>query len=263
MIKQWWNSFKIAFSMYSKIPMPKADWNKENISYAMCFFPWIGIVCGVLTLAVWEAKTWAGQADIQAADWTFTVFLVLVPLLVTGGIHMDGFLDTQDAKNSYQPKEKKLEILSDPHTGAFAVLSCAVYLLLYSGIYASLTADSVKVIAVSFLLSRTLSGLSVLCFPKAKQDGLAATFSGYAAKRTVKRVLVVYAVLISALLFFVGGVTGAAVVLTAFAVFAAYYRMATDKFGGMTGDLAGYFLQMCEIAMALAAVAADLLLKAL
>ena len=33
-----WNSFKIAFSMYSKIPMPKSDWTKENMRYIMCFF---------------------------------------------------------------------------------------------------------------------------------------------------------------------------------------------------------------------------------
>ena len=37
-------SFFIAFSMYSKIPMPRTDWTKEAMRYAMCFFPVIGAV---------------------------------------------------------------------------------------------------------------------------------------------------------------------------------------------------------------------------
>ena len=40
-IKRIWNSFKIAFSMYSRIPMPRSEWTDENKSYAMCFFPWM------------------------------------------------------------------------------------------------------------------------------------------------------------------------------------------------------------------------------
>ena len=47
-MKRIWNSFKIAFAMYSKIPMPRADWEKENMRYMMCFFPFVGIVIGAL-----------------------------------------------------------------------------------------------------------------------------------------------------------------------------------------------------------------------
>ena len=38
----------IAFSMYSKIPMPRIEWNKENMKYTMCFFPLIGVVTGAI-----------------------------------------------------------------------------------------------------------------------------------------------------------------------------------------------------------------------
>ena len=50
-IKRIWNSFKIAFSMYSRIPMPRSEWTDENKSYAMCFFPWIGAVIGLLSVS--------------------------------------------------------------------------------------------------------------------------------------------------------------------------------------------------------------------
>lgn len=41
-------SFFIAFSMYSKIPMPQFEWKDEDMRYALCFFPWVGAVIGVL-----------------------------------------------------------------------------------------------------------------------------------------------------------------------------------------------------------------------
>ncbi len=256
-----WNSFKIAFSMYSRIPVPGAEWTGENISYAMCFFPWIGGVIGGATWAVWMLREWLLSRQVPAAEWSFTVLLVLLPLILTGGIHMDGFLDTKDALSSYQPREKRLEILKDPHTGAFAIISCAVYMFAYTGIYASLTTDSIKIIALSFVLSRTLSGLSVLCFPQAKKEGLLVSFSKSAKKRPGRNVLGSYLLILCVLMIWMGGMRGAICLVAAGASFLYYYRMSMKNFGGVTGDLAGYFLQMCEILMAAAVVITDIWMK--
>ena len=248
-MKRMWNSFKIAFSMYSRLPMPESEWSRENLSYALIYFPWIGGLIGLITYGIFRLKEWCAVQGTGISDLTFLVFMVLVPVLITGGIHMDGFMDTQDALSSYQPKERRLEILKDSHAGAFAILSCTVYFLCCTAIYASLTERSVKVTALGFLLSRTLSGLSVVTFPQAKKDGLAATFAENAAKKTVRSVLIV-----------AGKGAGTAAVAVAGAVFFCYYRMSLKNFGGITGDLAGYFLQMCEIWIAAAAVGADILL---
>ena len=53
-MKSLWNSFKIAFSMFSKIPMPQAEWTEENMKYMLCFFPFIGTAIGIVLLAVQE-----------------------------------------------------------------------------------------------------------------------------------------------------------------------------------------------------------------
>lgn len=172
---------------------------------------------------------------------------------------MDGFLDTQDAIHSYQPKEKKLEILKDPHAGAFAILSCVIYFLCATGIYASVSEKSIWVIAFGFVLSRTLSGLSVVCFPQAREKGLAATFSENARKKTVRMVLFIYLVFVCGWMVFGFGVQGTCAVIAAGVMFLYYYRMSRKNFGGITGDLAGYFLQMCELLMAAAAVFADII----
>lgn len=96
-------SLIIAFAMYSKIPMPRADWNDKNMRYAFCWFPVIGLVIGLVELAVFYILTkW------QAGSVFRGVCLMAVPLLVTGGIHLDGFMDTTDARSSYGDREKKL-----------------------------------------------------------------------------------------------------------------------------------------------------------
>ena len=51
-----WNSFKIAFTMYSRIPVPEAQWTEENTSYTMCFFPFIGAVIGSVTWGLFLLK---------------------------------------------------------------------------------------------------------------------------------------------------------------------------------------------------------------
>lgn len=260
-----WNSFKIAFAMYSRIPMPKTEWEKKNTSFVMCFFPLIGGVIGLVTWLVFSLKEWLCGRGVESGSFFFTVFLVLIPIMVTGGIHMDGFMDTKDALASWQSKEKRLEILKDSHAGAFAVLSCGVYLLAYTGVYSALTEDSVKVVAFSFLLSRTLSGLSVLCFPQARKEGegIAASFSANAEKKTGKIVLGVYLIILCAVIAAAGGYTGFFSLAAAAIIYIYYYRMSINKFGGITGDLAGYFLQVCELSMAAAAVAADVIGKGL
>lgn len=80
-----------------------------------------------------------------------------------------------------------------------------------------LTAHAAKVIAISFMLSRTLSGLSVICFPQARKkgQGLVATFSESAEKRVNRRTLMIYLIVLSALMIVVGKWSGAAAVIMA------------------------------------------------
>ena len=100
-MKSLWNSFKIAFAMFSKIPMPQADWSEENMRYMLCFFPFVGAAVGVVMLGVEWLCRYFGMSNGFIA-----VALVLVPVIVTGGIHVDGLLDTSDALSSWRDREK-------------------------------------------------------------------------------------------------------------------------------------------------------------
>lgn len=250
----------IALSMYSKIPMPRVKWTRERMAWVMCFFPVVGLVEGGL-VALWF------YLALRVFRFTllFTALTgVALPLLVTGGIHMDGFIDTMDALHSYGDREQKLNILKDPHIGAFAVISLAVYMLLYGGIlyeYTSLLEaleDSSRlsellylVPVLVFTMERSLSGLSVVSFPMAKKDGLAAGFADAARKQAEKGVLLIWLVACWVILAFVGkiGLVAGGVILTVqLLTFIWYDWMSGKEFGGVTGDLAGCFLQVCELA---------------
>lgn len=174
---------------------------------------------------------------------------------------MDGFLDTKDALSSYQSMERRLEILKDPHAGAFAIIYGVVYFLCYLGVYSSLSERSVIAIGISFLLSRTLSALSVTTFPQARKKGMAADVSGGTSKERTKKVLIIYLILLGASLLYFGKWCGLAVLAVAAVVFVRYHKMVMKLFGGVTGDLAGYFLQRCELFMAMAAVICDVILR--
>lgn len=241
------NGFLTAFAMYSRIPMPRMEWNRQNRKYTLCFFPMVGAVIGAL-LYGWNRVC----AALGIGQGCFALAGTAVPLLVTGGIHLDGLLDTADALHSYAKKEKKLEILKDPHVGAFGVITAIGFSLLYAaGLLLITEKYQLLLLAFGFVLSRTLSGMSLVWFPAAKADGTAASLSDAASTKTVRVVLTTVLALTFASSLLVQPVAGAVVCLGAMWVWTYYYYMAKREFGGITGDLAGYFLCLCELVMVL------------
>lgn len=244
-------SMIIACSIYSKIPVPQFDWKEEDMKYMMCFFPWIGAVIGI---ALWLWGMFCDEFEI--GNLTYALIGTAIPLLITGGFHVDGFMDTMDAFHSYQPRERKLEILKDSHIGAFAAIMLGTCGLLYVGALASVTdLDLLKGVGAGFFLSRCLSGLSVVTFPSAKKEGMLHYFADSAHKRRVRMILGIETVLCMAGMVLMTKTTGVLLIAAELMAFA-YYRYRTQKeLGGITGDTAGYFIVLSETALMLMAAA--------
>ncbi|MCD8155444.1 MAG: adenosylcobinamide-GDP ribazoletransferase [Clostridiales bacterium] len=247
-MKSLWNSFKAAFAMFSKIPVPQVDWTRENMKYMFCFFPLIGTAVGALTLlAAWAGVRLEFQRGFVAA------VLTAIPVLVTGGIHLDGLLDTADALSSWQERKKRLEILKDSNAGAFAVITAGTFFVLYYGAWTQLLYDwkSLGVLSLGFMVSRSFSGIGVVSIPKAREDGTVAEFSRNASQTVVRNVLILYLVLLLAGMVWISPPRGIAAFIAALLVFVYYRHMTMKYFGGTTGDLSGFFLCLCELVMAL------------
>jgi adenosylcobinamide-GDP ribazoletransferase len=242
-------SFIIAFSTYSKIPMPQFEWRREDMKYALCFFPWVGaVVGGVLWLFCLAAER-LGMGELSTC-----LIGTAIPLAVTGGFHLDGFLDAMDAFHSYGERERKLEILKDAHIGAFSVIMTLLCGMIYVSAFSEIqTAQSLAVFCCGFVLSRTLSGLSLVYLKAAKSDGLLVTFAGSADVRIVRVVLWLELFLCSGVMLGLSPVTGGIVLCAAVFCFGYYRRRSYRELGGITGDMAGYFVVICETAMAVAA----------
>ncbi len=232
----------VAFSMYSKIPMPQIKWNDKNMRYSLCFFPLVGVVIGGL-LILWHflCELLGFNTIIFAAIATF------IPILVTGGIHMDGFCDTVDALSSYQPTQKKLEIMKDPTCGAFAVIKTVLYFIITFALYTQVDINGIYIISIGFVLERALSGMSIVTFKKATGSGLASTFSSNANKVKVAITLIIYALICGVSMSYIDVKTGLFAIVFALIAFIYNKIIAYKNFGGITGDVAGYFLQICEI----------------
>lgn len=238
-------SLVIAFSIYSKIPVLQFEWKEEDMRYTLCFFPWIGALIGG-SIYFWSCL--CSRLDI--GKLCYTLIGTAIPLMITGGFHVDGFMDTMDAFHSYQPKEKKLEILKDSHIGAFAVIMIAMYGLIYLGAFSEITDDKLlKIVCGGFFLSRCLSGISVVSFPSAKKDGMLYLFASSSQKVIVKWSLCLQSIVCICFMLWQSVYAGMIVAAVAFLSFAYYYHRTKKELGGITGDTAGYFVLICEGSM--------------
>ena len=246
-------SFVIAVSMYSRIPVPQFAWKEEDMKYIFCFFPWIGAVIGGC-IYIWNMLC----GFLQVGTLCRTVVSTVIPLLVTGGIHVDGFMDTMDALHSYQTKERKLEILKDSHIGAFSVIMLAAYGLVWTGAFSEIEEDMLlRIVCGGFFLSRCLCGISAVSFPLAKKEGMLYLFVDSSHKRIVKGALYLQSACCIGLMLFWSPLTGMIVTAASLAAFAYYDYRSRKVFGGVTGDTAGCFVLLCELCMLVAIAVAD------
>lgn len=252
-LKELAESVDVAFSMYSAIPMPQIEWNEKNMKYMLAFLPLVGVVQAALLLGWTALSGWLAVNGVL-----FAAVATLIPLLVTGGIHMDGLCDTADALASHQTREKKLEILKDSHTGAFAVIGCCAYLLLTFALWTQpegaqrwLAAETA---AVGAVLSRAISAFAVVSIPCAKNSGLVHAFSSAAQKSRVRAAAVVFLLLCAVLLLWRNPLLGMCVLAGCGLHLIYFYQMIRKQFGGITGDLAGYLVQMTELLILLVSV---------
>jgi adenosylcobinamide-GDP ribazoletransferase len=236
--------------------MPLSGLTEKDFRYTLCFFPIVGAVIALLEWCVWKI------CDFAELNSIFRICVMCeVPIIVTGGIHLDGFCDTSDALSSYQPTEKKLEILKDPHIGAFGVIRLIALTLLYIAAVSQI--ENVYLFGLTFVFSRITSAFSVVTLKPAKKTGM-----GVAEKKSSNK----YAVYISGAIwilicifiaYLLAGLSGIITALCMAAACVIMYIVYTKKvyhnFGGFTGDTSGWLLCVLECLLAYVCVACGVL----
>jgi adenosylcobinamide-GDP ribazoletransferase len=248
-VKRYVLGLLVCLQFFSSLPIPiSIKMDKNVIKRTVMMFPILGLIMGGIM----------GSLLVCLNEWTTLSSLALafivwvLPIILTGGIHLDGWMDTCDAYFSYQDKEKRLEIMKDPRAGAFAVLSVIVLLSArFLFIYESMRVDSLLLAAMIGIIpffSRMIMGILMVTGKTAKEEGMAHYFKQHTSPVLLLTYLVPY-FLIAVMFFWLLPEMADLFLLFTFAagLLTLWIRRQTIKwFGGITGDTLGASVEGAE-----------------
>lgn len=244
-------SFVYAFSKYSISPKAHfKDDDDNSYKYILLFVPLIGFIIGGLIYICSEGWPYLCNYELLPA-----VICVVLPIIISGGGHLEGFVKTVDALSAHKPREKKMEILADSHGGYSAIIVCLSYYLLDIGIWSEMPIDGIPILAIGFVMSRALFGLSILTLNHADESKCTSYVPDDSLTRLIEIVILAALAMVGAyFMVFFNASVGLACVIGAVLTFLYYWIVTQKHFGGITEDSAGFFLQLCEIIIPLAAL---------
>lgn len=250
-MRKIWNSFLMAFSTYSISPKTQMERNKDNTSFILVFIPLIGAIIGFVI------SGWA-IAYPYLCDYAVLPAVVgaVIPSILSGGSHLDGFFRTVDALCSHQTRERKLQILEDSHGGYFAIIVCVCYFMLAIGIWSEMPVDGWFVLAYGFMISRALYGFSILTSKHAKESKCSVYLPEGIIKYGQILIMLAYVAVSAISMLHLNREVALACLIGAVVSYVYYLIVSYKEFGGVTEDSAGFFVQICEVVIPLAALIA-------
>ncbi len=238
-------TFCFALQHLTRINIYKGDFNEVAFGRASVFFPVVGLLIGALLLLAHRLLTYIFPVPLVAA------LLVVLMVLITGGMHLDGFMDTVDGVFSGRPRERKLEIMRDSRVGAFGVLGLVCLLLLKYNAFLSMPAPLIyQAILLAVLLSRWSMVYAIACFPYARREGLGTLYNRYTGKREL--IWATGSTIILAVL--VAWAAGLILLLAAWGWVHFMGSKLTGELGGLTGDIYGATAETTELLIYLAVI---------
>ncbi|MCL2884289.1 MAG: adenosylcobinamide-GDP ribazoletransferase [Oscillospiraceae bacterium] len=237
------SSLRIALSMYSILPVPAPAWEERNMRFAFAWLPLVGALCGGV------AAGWALlQPLIHTHALLFAALAVLLAVLLSGGLHMDGFMDAADALFSRRDPAQKCAIMKDPHCGPFAVVSAVFLLLLSVAAWDQLLEVPHLLLAAAgaYTLARAQAVVLGSVRPYAPSSTLGTLFASRSSRATpwIGGVWILLSLAYMALFSWPAAMAAAGVQL----LWALWYcRLTRRAFGGLTGDLLGFFIEISQL----------------
>lgn len=242
-MKTYFKAFAMCQSMFCAIPFPGNIWDDKAKGKMLLFLPLVGLEIGL----IWAVLAWVTK--LLALPSLFSgLLLCLYPYLVTGFIHLDGFMDVTDAVKSWRDLERRREILKDSHVGSFAVIGVVMLILAQFALLASLKQDSdFHILCLIPVVSRCCSALAVTALPP-------ISTSQYADQQKPRAHIGILSILLIAAVtagFLLWGKYGFALLGCMVGYGLALLR-SYRSLQGMNGDISGYALtigELCAVAV--------------
>lgn len=222
----------------------QSEWSPENFGRSVKFFPLVGAILGILLVMINQLLTeYLPFMGIYMPPHVLVALLITVNIILTGGLHCDGFMDTMDGLFSGRSKERMLEIMKDSRVGANGVMAFVLLMILKWSLIMDLSPLSLpSALLIMPILGRLAIVIGVTVFPYARPDGIGKAFAKYAGQYTV------YIGLALALLIMIPVGKQAILSLVIVSLFSLLLgRYVTKRLGGLTGDIYGAMCELAEI----------------
>ncbi len=229
------NGLILSLQFLTRISINKnIDFNKENIRKSTFFFPFIGMLLGAIVALSYYVFM---SLNIEIASF----IAVLMMIILTGGLHLDGLSDTADGFYSARDKEKMLVIMKDSRIGAFGVISLILIILFKYIIISNLTSSAAIIIILSMANSRLVVLIQMAYKKTARPGGLGELFHNSNPKKYIISSILIYTLIITILnIKFLIPLIGS-IILGELISFITY-----KKIDGFTGDVYGATIELCE-----------------
>ncbi|MBQ4354408.1 MAG: adenosylcobinamide-GDP ribazoletransferase [Clostridia bacterium] len=245
-MKKYFRACMMSMTMFCAIPCPYHGWDEEARPLMTLFLPLVGAWIGILWTLTAYLIDWLGLPVLVGA-----AILCAFPFLITGGMHMDGYLDVTDAVKSWRDPDERRRILKDPNVGSFAVIAGLLLVMAQFALFASAKEDAnLFTLTLIPIVSRSMAGLCVTVLRPLTTSEYAGTYKK-GVKKSHAAVFAVILVLASAAGFIFLGKYGFAS-LAVIAGYLLHLRRAFRSLNGMSGDVSGYALtfgELCGIAV--------------
>ena len=242
-MRKYMTAFQMTQSMFCSLPFPCKNWDEKCRKWMLLFLPVVGLEIGVL----WLVMDYVLRI-FEVSNFIYGVAMCALPYLLTGFMHLDGYMDVIDSVCSWRPLERRREILKDSHVGSFAVVWCIFLILTEFAMFASVPEDAGRgVLLLVPALSRCCSALAIMSL---KPMNTSQYVDGEYSK-VQKWIVWVMLLLFTGCSFLLWEKYGVVLLITIVG-YGAALRRGYRSLEGMNGDISGFCICISELCAAAA-----------
>ncbi|MDK2820516.1 MAG: adenosylcobinamide-GDP ribazoletransferase [Clostridia bacterium] len=244
-MKKQLQAFLTALQFLTRLRISILGDSADTFQQSITYFPLVGLILGIILAIVWYFLSFIDTEFLRAA------LLLALSVFLSGGLHMDGFMDSMDGLFSGRERERILEIMKDSNVGAHGVSAAIILMLLKFTLLLSLPNNYLEFFGLSlspFILLMPVLGRwamvpAVTCFPYARKKGIGGLF------RTSQGIpIFIIATLVTFLIcWFVMGTSGLILLFGVSLLVLVWCNWIKKILGGLTGDTYGALSEITEV----------------
>jgi len=230
--------FLIALQFLTTLPIKvKSKINPQELGQSLIYFPIVGALIGsILALCVF--------AFHFLPTLVVSILVLMISIVITGGIHLDGFADTCDGFYSTRNKVGTLKIMHDSHVGVMGVIGLACLILLKFTLFITIIQQNQwKTLIIMAVFARWAQSLACLISKYARSEGKAKHFVEFAGRKEI----VIGGLFTLTLFLLLANFKGAVLFTIPLVLIILFINYVKRKIGGMTGDTIGATNEVAEI----------------